>query len=88
MIFPAAIHREDLGVVQEAVEDGRSAGDVAQEFASVFQRAVAGHHGGAGLVGDAVLGAGAAWPRASTSACTRPRAIASDMPSSSNCSRR
>ena len=34
----AAGDRDDLGVVQEAVEDGRGAGNVADQFAPIFQR--------------------------------------------------
>jgi hypothetical protein len=41
---------EDFGVVQEAVEDGGGAGDVAEEFAPIFEGAVAGHERGAGFV--------------------------------------
>jgi hypothetical protein len=37
-------------VVQEAVEDGRCAGHVAEELAPVFEWAVAGHDDASGLV--------------------------------------
>jgi len=37
-------------MVKKAVEDGGGAGDVADELASVLQRAVAAHHGGPRLV--------------------------------------
>ncbi len=37
---------DDLGVVQEAVQDGPGGGHVAQEFAPFLQRSVAGHDGG------------------------------------------
>src|ERR1700691_4478568 len=40
----------DLGMVQEAVEDRRGAGYVADQFAPIFQRSVAGHHGRTGFV--------------------------------------
>jgi hypothetical protein len=38
---------DDLGVMQEPVEDGSGRRHVAQEFAPFFQRTVAGHDGGA-----------------------------------------
>ena len=41
---------DDLSVVEEAVEDGRGAGHVAQELAPVFEWSVAGHDGASGLV--------------------------------------
>ena len=41
---------DDLGVVQEAVEDRGRGRDVSDELAPVFQGAVAGHHGAAGFV--------------------------------------
>ena len=36
---------DDLGVVQETVENGGRGGDVADQLAPIFQRAIAGHHG-------------------------------------------
>jgi hypothetical protein len=41
---------DDLGVVKEAVEDGRGAGHIAQELAPLFERSVTGHDRASGLV--------------------------------------
>ena len=46
----AAGDGDDLGVVQEAVEDRRRAWYVADQLTPIFQRAVAGHHRRAGFV--------------------------------------
>ena len=46
----SALDGDDAGVVEEAVEDGAGGGDIAQEFAPFFERAVAGHEGGAVFV--------------------------------------
>jgi len=37
---------DDLGVMQEAVDDGSGGGHVTQQFAPFFQRAIAGHDDG------------------------------------------
>jgi hypothetical protein len=37
----ASVHGDDVGVVQEAIEDGGGAEDIAQELAPIFQGAVA-----------------------------------------------
>jgi hypothetical protein len=64
----AAVQADDLGVVQEAVEDRPSGGVVAQDLAPVFDRAIGGEHGGADFVAASedfqdVLG-GRAWQAA------------------------
>jgi hypothetical protein len=41
---------DGLGVMEEAVEDGAGGGNVLEQLAPVFERAVAGHDGGAGFV--------------------------------------
>lgn len=41
---------DDLGVMEEAVEDGGSGGDVSKEFAPLFDGAVGGHKSGAHFV--------------------------------------
>lgn len=41
---------DDLGVVQESVEDGPGGRNVLKQFAPVFEGTVAGHDGGAGFV--------------------------------------
>ena len=41
---------DDLGMMEEAVEDGGSGGDVSEEFAPLFDGAVGGHEGGAHFV--------------------------------------
>ncbi len=41
---------DDLGVVKEAVEDGRGTGHVAEELTPVFEWSVTGHDGASGLV--------------------------------------
>jgi hypothetical protein len=41
---------DDLGVVKEAVEDGRGTGHIAQELAPVFEWSITGHDGASGLV--------------------------------------
>jgi hypothetical protein len=46
----AAFDFDDVGVVEEAVEDGGGGGDVADEFAPFLQGAVGGHEGGAQVV--------------------------------------
>jgi len=46
----SALDFDDMGVVQEAVKDGRGGGHVADEFAPFFQGAVGGHQGGAQFV--------------------------------------
>ena len=43
----AAGNRYDLNVVQEAIRDGARRGHIVQKLAPFFQRAVAGHDGGA-----------------------------------------
>lgn len=46
----AAGDLDDVGVVQEAVEDGGGGGDVADEFAPLFDGSVGGHECGPVLV--------------------------------------
>jgi phenylacetate-CoA ligase len=46
----SALEGDDLGVVKEAVEDGRGARHIAQELAPVFEWPVAGHDSASGLV--------------------------------------
>ena len=46
----AAFDGDDLGVVQEAVEDGSGGGQVSEEFSPSFYRAVGRHEGGAQAV--------------------------------------
>jgi hypothetical protein len=43
----AAVDGDDLGAVQQAVEDGSGGGHVAQQLAPFVHRAVGGHDGGA-----------------------------------------
>ena len=42
--------RDDLGVMQEAIQDGRGAGNVTDQFAPIFKRSIARHHSAAGLI--------------------------------------
>ena len=46
----SALEGDDLGVVKEAVEDGRGTGHVAEELTPVFEWSVTGHDGASGLV--------------------------------------